>query len=200
MSRKEKKLITISIIVSVLIVVVAYSYQIGSTTSSEEKEKPTPDVATTTDIQEDLTVGEPGSTHAHASFVMLINGDFYNFSRERYYEKSNYAHFHKGNGVIIHKHAKGVSLPYFLETLGVSFAGDCLVLDEGDEYCDSENNQWRMVVNGNIIEKPDKYEIRHGDRILLDYSNDSKAELRLKAQSTTPEVPKELMQDSSNIE
>lgn len=199
MSKKEKKLITISVLVSVFIIAVAYFYQIGVTTTSEEEEEPVSDVSTTTKVQEDLTVGEPGSTHAHASFVMLIDGDFYNLNRERYYEKSNYAHFHEGNGVVIHKHATGVSLPYFLETLDIAFTGDCVVLDEGDEYCDTGDKQWRMVVNGDIIEEPDKYEISHGDRILLDYSDDRRADLRVKAQSTTPEVPKELMEDSSNI-
>lgn len=198
MTKKEKKLIGISLTVAVFLVTVSYFYQLGLTGSDSKAS--VSDVSTSTaDEVKELTVGEPGSTHAHVSFVMLIEGNFYNFSRDKYYEQSKLAHFHEGNGVIIHKHAKGVSIPYFLNTLGIELTDNCVILDEGDDYCEDGDKKWRMVVNGDITEDPEKYEIRHGDRILLDYSSDSDTDLRVKAQATLPDVPKELMEDYSNI-
>lgn len=197
MSKKEKKLIFISIVLSVFLIAIAYFYQIGFENSSEFNEEE--DNNSKEFIEKDLEVGEPGSTHAHMSFVMLIDDQLYNFSRDKYYEKSEYVHFHEGNGVVIHKHATGVSIPYFLETLGIQFDDNCIILDEGEEYCNDEDKEWVMIVNGLVIDDPLRYELRHGDRILLDYSDDNKLDVRVKAQSTVPDVPPSLMKDRFNI-
>lgn len=199
MSKKEKKLIFISSLSAIVLIALAYFYQVGLVASSGETNGIEADKEIDKEKLEELVVGEPGSTHAHISLVVLIDGDLYNLSRDKYYEKSEYAHFHEGNGFIIHKHATGVSLPYFLETLGISFTGDCLILDNGADYCNEGDKRWLMTVNGNIVEEPSKYELRHGDKIMFDYSSDSITDVRVKAQSTVPDVPEDLMRDVFNV-
>lgn len=198
MTKKEKKLIIISALAGFFIVAVSYFYQLG-VASSGDSQASVSDVSTSTS-EESLSLGDPGSTHAHVSFVMLVDDDLYNFNRDKYFEQSEFVHFHEGNSVVIHKHAEGVSLPYFLETLGMTITDNCVILDEGDEYCEEDGKSWRMVVDGSIIEDSENYEIKHGDRILFDYSDDSDANLRVKGRVSVPEVPESLMEDFSNIQ
>lgn len=180
----ERKLTTISIIVGAILIAVAIFYSIGVTDLPEDVDI----------INEVPFLGDLDSEHSHMSFIMMANDEVYDFSDDRYMERSSYVHFHHGDPINIHKHANGVTLPYFLETLGMRLTDDCLILDTGESFCEDSNNRLLMVVDGGIVSQPEMYELWHGDRILLYYGSDNVTNVRIYSQDV-PEVPQDLMDD-----
>ena len=52
----------------------------------------------------------------------------------------------------MHKHRKGVTLGYFLETVGMKFNNNCLILDDKTEYCNNDKNEL-IGINKNVSSK-----------------------------------------------
>src|SRR3989344_1162870 len=140
-----------------------------------------------------LEIGVVGELHYHTDFALYINGERYDFAQERYMSKedkslSNFAHFHDRNGNLIHKHASGVTLGFFLETLDIKLNDTCLVLDDGASYCNEGNEELKMYVNGRYNDEFAKYDFHDEDRILLSYGDESKQEIEEQLQSVTDEA------------
>jgi len=137
-----------------------------------------------------IILGELESAHEHMTMLIAIDGKIINLTDDKYMLKDYYSHLEDDNGFVIHKHAKGVTLSYFLTTLGIDLTQDCITVDTGRQYCNSPatGKILRVIVNGNIIKNPDMYELRHKDKILIDYSDDDETALQFKF-NTIPEVP-----------
>ncbi len=132
-----------------------------------------------------------GSEHAHSSLGIFIEGLPLNLQQRKYMVRADEVHLEDNNGVIVHKHAKGVTVPYFLSTIGIRMIQDCLTLDTGENYCADGDKTLRLIVNGSEIVNFIDYELREGDRILINYGNDNKTELGFKM-NNIPVVPEEL--------
>jgi|GEM_PF-2202361 len=135
-------------------------------------------------------VGEIDSAHLHAPFALLINDTRISFFDETYMMKSETVHFEDSDGEIIHVHATGVTLPYFLSTLGVTLSKNCIKLDTLEEYCTNADRTLRTIVNGYEVKDPALYVLRQGDKILLNYGNDDSWNLRFKM-NTFRDLPKD---------
>src|SRR3989338_5857754 len=142
-----------------------------------------------------LMPSEIGSEHSHASFLIVINGKNLDFSDSTYSERGEYAHLHDRNGFYIHKHAEGVSLSFFLNTLGIKLTSECLALDTGVEYCTSQDNKLLSYVNRKLFtDNPDYYELQDGDKILIDYGTSSAFQIGLELNSI-PDLTPDLLQN-----
>lgn len=135
-------------------------------------------------------LGAEGSEHSHASFLVFVHDDAFDFNQSQYMLRDKLAHFENADGTTLHKHATGVTLPYFLSTLGMHLTPACLTLDDNIPHCDNAEQKVRLVVNNTEITDFDAYEVHDGDKILLNYGADDDIRLRLKA-NQLPDVPKE---------
>lgn len=138
-------------------------------------------------------IGVVGDIHDHADFKVYLNGLSYNFAREKYMSAenmtlSNFAHFHDLKGNIIHKHASGITLGFFLDTLGMQLDGNCFVLDDGTSYCNKGNKKLKLYVNGEKNDEFDQYDIQDEDRIMISYGDETAEEIKKQLASATDEA------------
>ena len=64
--------------------------------------------------------GKLGGEHIHASMLVRIFGDKYDFSLPNYQIKSSWIHFENQDGDTIHRHASGVELEFLFNSLKIA--------------------------------------------------------------------------------
>jgi len=116
--------------------------------------------------------GEVGSEHEHAQIFVIISGYTVDFSGPQYQLTSEYMHFENNEGSLIHRHATGVTLGFFFETMGIRLSEDCFS-DDDDSYCTNSEHTLEFYVNAVQLDKLDSYVVKQGDRIVISYDNDS---------------------------
>lgn len=143
-------------------------------------------------VREVPILGKAGSAHRHSTLLLFINGEAFNFFEEKYMLKDNKMHFEDDDGSVVHSHATGATLPYFLSTIGFSLTDDCISIPTGRQYCSSSitGNKLSIIINGVEIDGIDYYELQQNDKILINYGDDDDLMLRLKFNSV-PSVPSE---------
>lgn len=120
---------------------------------------------------------EAKDVHEHANLSIVMNGETLDLSQDKYQSTEDNpldadAHLHDGNGSVVHKHRTGITLAYFLQTIGIRADSGCLTLDteKPDEksFC-SEDGQTvlRLFVNGEAKETLADYEYQDLDQMLL---------------------------------
>lgn len=136
-------------------------------------------------------VGKVGSDHAHASLLIMVGDRILNFCTPDYMLKSQYVHFEDNNCSVVHRHARGVTIPTFLKTIGVGLTEECLTVP-GDQktYCNNGTEKLRAIVNGSevAISMLPYYVFRNNDHILIDYGSETAAMLRFKY-NQVPQIP-----------
>ena len=117
------------------------------------------------------SLGIAGSTHAHASMLIMIGNRVVNFCDAKYMLKSPLVHFEDNNCYVIHKHATGITLVEFLKSIGVDLTTKCITIPGEEKHCSDETNTLRVVINGGEvpISELSYYELRNNDHILLNY-------------------------------
>ena len=110
--------------------------------------------------------------HIHADFKVYVNGEFINFSLNKYQsdeynKKHEYVHLHSGNGDVIHYHKDGITLGEFFKTLGMVLSDNCFTDDLNNSYCSSDEYELKTFVNGEEIEDSYNYIAKDLDRILI---------------------------------
>ncbi|MBI4173793.1 MAG: hypothetical protein HY519_03685 [Candidatus Aenigmarchaeota archaeon] len=121
-----------------------------------------------------------GDVHEHADFLLYLDGQPYDFAQAKYmsaanHSLSNFVHLHDLDGKVIHKHASGITLGFFFQSLGMRFNASCFVLDSGAAYCNGKHLS--MLVNGKKSGAFGDYELNDLDRILISYGNATDTEL-----------------------
>ena len=101
---------------------------------------------------------------------------------------SNFAHLHDMNGNVIHKHAEGVTLGFFFETLVMKSNSTCLVLDDQTSYCNEGDKVLKMYVNGKHDDEFESYDIQDEDKILLSYGDETEEEIQQQIASLSDEA------------
>lgn len=116
--------------------------------------------------------GDLGSEHENAQIFVVISGYTVDFSGLQYQLTSEYIHFENNEGSVIHRHATGVTLGFFFETMGIQLSKNCFSFDEGS-YCTNSEHTLEFYVNAVKLDKLDSYVVQQGDRIVISYGNDS---------------------------
>ena len=136
------------------------------------------------------TIAEPGSVHSHTSLLVMIGNKSANFCAPTYMLRSQAVHFENSNCFVVHKHAKGITLPVFFQSIGVELRDSCLTIPSEGNFCTNDKNALRVILNGKEIPIPELayYELRNNDHILINYGFESDALLRFKY-NQVPMIP-----------
>jgi len=121
--------------------------------------------------------GALGSAHENIPLLVRIFGDKFDFSTSAYQIKSSYMHFEGGNGNIIHRHASGVTMGYFFETLGLTLTDECYIFKDGREFCSNEDYSLKFYINNQQVDSILDYIGQQNDKILISYGNETPEEI-----------------------
>jgi len=122
--------------------------------------------------------GAMGSAHDHASIVVNIFGDEFDFSAPLYQIKSPWIHFEGRDGSTIHKHATGVTLGYLFDSLQLGLDDQKFVFHDGRSFPTNEDYTLRLFINNEQVPDIRDYEIMEADRILVLYGGQTPDEIQ----------------------
>jgi len=127
--------------------------------------------------------GKLGGEHEHASVLVRIFGDKFDFSVPSYQIKSSWIHFEESDGTTIHRHASGVTLGYLFDSLniGIDYVDKvnedtnkkCFIFPDGRQFCDNEDYRLKFYINHVEQQSIYNYVLEDGDRILITYGNET---------------------------
>lgn len=110
--------------------------------------------------------------HVHSDFLLVLDGQKFDLSPDRYqsttYDAKHMAfHLHDGVGTMLHRHAEGITMREFLESLDFAISDDCLTTDTGDKYCVDDTNELVVYINGEEANNWPDYVNQQDDQLLL---------------------------------
>jgi sulfur carrier protein ThiS len=113
--------------------------------------------------------GEPtdlGAVHYHGTMEVVIDGQRVDFSRSQYQLQADAFHFEANEGRRWHAHARGVTLAWAMESLGIPVTAETVTF-EGRTYDDSDPDTTVTIrVNGEPV-TPSSYVLQRGDRVRI---------------------------------
>ena len=121
--------------------------------------------------------GKLGDEHEHASLLVRIFGDKFDFSATTYQIKSSWIHFEESDGNTIHRHSSGVTLDYLFGTLGIGIDEDCYIFADGRQFCTNEDYSLKYFINGDSVNDINDYVIQDDDRILISYGGETNEQI-----------------------
>ncbi len=131
--------------------------------------------------------GKLGDEHEHASLLVRIFGDKFDFSTSTYQIKNSWIHFEESDGSTIHRHSSGVTLEYLFDSLNLSVGKtsingvleDCFAFPESDgrKFCTNEDYSLKFYINHQAVDSLSDYVIEDGDRILISYGNETEEQI-----------------------
>ena len=134
-----------------------------------------------------------GEVHVHSDWKMIINGEHIRFTDEKYQSinvhiKHKDIHLHDYEDLVIHRHADGVTFVVFLNSIGYNLTDTCLTRDTGEEFCNQNEKEVRLIVNGEREMDIKNYITQEADRILLYYGDITDPALQDYVASVTDEA------------
>ncbi|HSA98692.1 MAG TPA: protein-disulfide isomerase [Candidatus Nitrosotenuis sp.] len=120
--------------------------------------------------------GKLGDEHEHASLLVRIFGDKFDFSPQQYQVKSPYIHFEAEDGNTIHRHASNVPLGYLFDSLKIGLTNDCFVFPDKAKthtFCTDKDYTLKFFINHKQVEGIRDYVLHDDDRILITYGNEN---------------------------
>ena len=138
-------------------------------------------------------IGVAGSTHVHASMLIMIGDRVVDFCDAKYMLRSPLVHFEDNNCYVIHKHATGITLVEFLKTIGVDITTTCITIPNEGKHCTDNTNTLRVVINGGEVPITELtyYELRNNDHILINYGPEVGDILKFKY-NQVPTIPQHI--------
>lgn len=121
--------------------------------------------------------GALGDDHVHASILVRIFGDKFDFSSPAFQIKSSWIHFEGQDGDTIHRHSTGVTLGYLFETLGITVNDECYIFPDGRPFCNNDDYSIKFFINHEQVQGITGYVINDDDRILISYGDESQEEI-----------------------
>jgi len=118
-----------------------------------------------------------GSAHEHASILVMIFGEEFDFTKPQFQLQSPYIHLENSNGHVIHRHSKDVTIGYLFETLNLNLFQDCFVLHDGTKFCSNEDYTLKFYINDKEVQDLSGYLIVEGDLILISYGKENSEEI-----------------------
>jgi len=117
--------------------------------------------------------GKLGDEHEHASLLVRIFGDTFDFSSPAYQIKSSWIHFEDSDGTTIHRHSSGVTLGYLFANIGIGIDSECYKFPDGRSFCTNEDYSLKYYINHQIVKDINDHVLEEGDRILITYGNET---------------------------
>ena len=117
--------------------------------------------------------GKLGGEHEHASLLVRIFGDKFDFSVPSYQIKSSWIHFEESDGTTIHRHASGVTLGYLFDSLNIGINSECYIFPDGRQFCTNEDYSLKYYINHELVKSIYDYVLEEGDRILITYGSET---------------------------
>ena len=121
--------------------------------------------------------GKLGDEHEHASMLVRIFGDKFDFSATTYQIKSSWIHFEESDGNTIHRHSSGITLGYLFETLSIGIDENCYVFSDGRQFCTNEDYSLKYFINGDSVNSINDHVVQDDDRILISYGGETKEQV-----------------------
>jgi len=121
--------------------------------------------------------GKLGDEHEHASLLVRIFGDKFDFSATTYQIKNSWIHFEESDGNTIHRHSSGVTLDYLFETLSIAIDEDCYIFTDGRQFCTNEDYSLKYFINGDSVNDINDYVVQEDDRILISYGSETEDQI-----------------------
>ena len=117
--------------------------------------------------------GNLGDEHEHASLLVRIFGDKFDFDSPAYQIKSSWIHFEDSDGTTIHRHSSGVTLDYLFANIGISIDNECYKFPDGRQFCTNEDYSLKYFINHEPVKDINDYVLEDGDRILITYGSET---------------------------
>ena len=114
-----------------------------------------------------------GDEHEHASLLVKIFGDTFDFSVPSYQIKSSWIHFEESDGTTIHRHATGIMLGYLFDGLKIGVDSECYVFPDGRQFCTNEDYSLKYFINHQKVSDIQNYVLEDCDRILITYGSET---------------------------
>lgn len=127
-----------------------------------------------------LEFGRLGNDHQHASILVRVHGDKFDFSLQDYQVKNPFIHFEGLDGETIHRHATNVPLGFLFDTIKIGLTDDCFIFPDRSErytFCTDSDYSLKFYINHRQVDSIKDYVIQEGDRILISYGNQSQEEI-----------------------
>ena len=116
--------------------------------------------------------GKLGDEHIHASLLVSIFGDKFDFSTPNYQVKTPWIHFENQDGDTIHRHSTGVELEFLFNSMSVGVDENCFVFPDGRQFCNNEDYSIKFYINDQLVKDIRQYVIQEDDRILISYGSE----------------------------
>ena len=121
--------------------------------------------------------GKLGGEHIHASMLVRIFGDKYDFSLPNYQIKSSWIHFEDQDGDTVHRHSSGVELEFLFNSLNIGLSEKCFIFADGRQFCTNDDYSLKYFVNHKPVSDIRGYVIQEDDRILISYGDETEDEI-----------------------
>jgi len=121
-----------------------------------------------------------GSAHEHASLLVKLHDDTFDFSSQGFQIKSSYIHFEARDSAVVHKHAIGVSVGYLFDSIGIGLDDECYTFKGtgGDRvFCTNEDFSLKFYVNHQPVPNLTDYVFEDKDRILISYGGETQEQV-----------------------
>jgi hypothetical protein len=119
--------------------------------------------------------GKLGDEHIHASVLVRIFGDKFDFTLPNYQIKSSWIHFENQDGDTIHRHSSGVGLEFLFNSLAIGIDEDCFTFPDGRAFCTNEDYSLKYFINHKEVNDIREYVVMEDDRILISYGPDNES-------------------------
>ena len=116
--------------------------------------------------------GKLGDEHIHASMLVRVFGDKFDFSLPNYQIKSSWIHFENSDGDTVHRHASGVELEFLFNSMGIGIDEECFTFPDGRAFCNNDDYSLKYFINHKKVNDIREYIVMEDDRILISYGND----------------------------
>ena len=116
--------------------------------------------------------GKLGDEHIHASLLVKIFGDKFDFSTPNYQVKTSWIHFENSDGDTIHRHSTGVELDFLFNSMNIAVDDKCFVFPDGRQFCTNEDYSLKFYINQKQVDDIRNYIVQEDDRLLISYGNE----------------------------
>ena len=128
--------------------------------------------------------------HEHASILVRIFGDKFDFSVPTYQIKSSWIHFEESDGTTVHRHSSGVELGYLFDTINIGIDNKCYIFPDGRQFCTNEDYSLKYYINHQRVNDVYDYVFEDGDRILITYGSETPEQIEMQLRELDSQIIK----------
>lgn len=146
-----------------------------------------------------LFAPEMNEIHQHATILVKIFGDKFDFNIPKYQNASYWINFESPYNDIIHIHGDKTTMGFLFETMNFKVNESCFIFPEGRYFCTNEEYSLKYYINGDKVSSINDYRVLDADRILISYGPETRQEIELQfdelnSQSTLIEDKKHFLE------